>query len=70
MRHRFLLVAAAALALAACGKSATENELTANFTPLDENTADSSLGGIVEIPTDDSDAPSENALLPLEKNGQ
>lgn len=70
MRNRFMLIAAAALALAACGKSATENDAVANITPLDENAADGALGGIVEIPADDGDAPTANALQPLETNGQ
>ena len=67
MKHRFLIVSAAALALFGCSKSAPlENELVSNITPIDENGADASLNGIVEVPADDGDAPNENALPPVE----
>ena len=69
MSHRFLIVSAAALALIGCSKSTPlENDLVANITPLDENTADASLNGIVDVAADDGDAPSDNALPPAETN--
>ena len=67
---RLPLIAATALALAGCAKPAPDNALASNITSMDENAADAGLANIVEIPADDGDAPTDNALVPIEKNTQ